>query len=102
VNIDSKNLPLLDGALENAAMGLIPGGLYRNKDYIGERCILEDSVSREMADIIFDPQTSGGLIIALPEAEAQLLLKEIKDSGNRWARIIGRVEASDKPGIAVR
>jgi len=102
VNIDSKNLPLLDGALDNAAMGLIPGGLYRNRDYIGERCIIEDSVAQELADIIFDPQTSGGLIIAVPESEADLLLKEITDSGNRWARIIGKVKASDKPGILVR
>lgn len=100
--IDSGSLPVLEGALENAAMGLIPGGLYRNRDYIGNRCFVEDSVPREMADIIYDPQTSGGLIIAIPEMEADLLLKEITDSGNRWARVIGRVETLDKPGIVVR
>ncbi len=100
--IDSGSLPVLEGALENAAMGLIPGGLYRNRDYIGNRCFVEDSVPREMADIIYDPQTSGGLIIAIPEMEADLLLKAITDSGNRWARVIGRVETLDKPGIVVR
>ncbi len=102
ITVNSANLPLLDGALENAAIGLIPGGLYRNRDYIGNRCSIDESVSREMADIIFDPQTSGGLIIAVPENEADMLLKEIIDSGNRWARIIGRVDAAGKPGIAVR
>ena len=100
--IDSGSLPVLEGAVENAAMGLIPGGLYRNRDYIGKRCFVEDSVAREMADLIYDPQTSGGLIIAIPEMEADLLLKEITDSGNRWARVIGRVETLDKPGIIVR
>ncbi len=100
--IDSGSLPVLEGAVENAAMGLIPGGLYRNRDYIGSRCFVEDSVPREMADILYDPQTSGGLIIAIPEMEADLLLKEITDSGNRWARVIGRVEILDKPGIVVR
>lgn len=100
--IDSESLPVLEGALENAAMGLIPGGLYRNRDYIGNRCFVEDSVPREFADIIYDPQTSGGLIIAIPETEADLLLKDITDSGNRWARVIGRVETLDKPGIVVR
>jgi len=102
ITVNSANLPLLDGALENAAIGLIPGGLYRNRDYIGNRCSIDESVSREMADIIFDPQTSGGLIISVPENEGDMLLKEIIDSGNRWARIIGRVDAAGKPGIAVR
>lgn len=102
INIDSKSLPILNGALENAAMGLLPGGLYRNRDYIGGRCTIEDSVLRELADVVFDPQTSGGLIIAVPEIEADLLLKEITDSGNRWAAIIGRVDAGEKQGITVR
>jgi len=102
ITVNSGSLPLLNGALENAAMGLIPGGLYRNRDYIGNRCSIDESVSRELADIVFDPQTSGGLIIAVHENEADLLLKEIVDSGNRWARIIGRVDAAEKPGIVVR
>ena len=102
ITVNSGNLPLLNGALENAAMGLIPAGLYRNRDYIGNRCSVDESVSRELADIIFDPQTSGGLIIAVPENDADILLKEITDSGNRWARIIGRVDAVGKPGIVVR
>ena len=102
ITVNSGSLPLLTGALENAAMGLIPAGLYRNRDYIGNRCSVDESVSRELADIIFDPQTSGGLIIAVPENEADMLLQEITDSGNRWARIIGRVNAEEKPGIVVR
>lgn len=102
ITVNSGDLPLLNGALENASMGLIPGGLYRNRDYIGNRCSTDESVPRELADIIFDPQTSGGLIISVPEDEADMLLQDIRDSGNRWARIIGRVDAAEKPGILVR
>jgi selenide,water dikinase len=96
VIINSGNLPLLNGALENAAMGLIPGGLYRNKNYAGDRCIISDNVKREISDIIFDPQTSGGLLLSLPRNEAEEMVLEMRQSGISEASIIGEVIMSEK------
>jgi len=101
VIINSKNLPLLDGALENAAMGLIPGGLYRNKSYVGDRCVIEDNVAREISDIVFDPQTSGGLLISLPGKEAELMVNEMRQTGIAYASIIGEVKMPDRKSITV-
>jgi selenide,water dikinase len=101
VVIRSRDLPLLPGASELASTGLIPGGLYKNKEYIGARCSVADSVPRELADIIFDPQTSGGLLIALPEKSATALVSELKAGGIADATIIAYVKESDNPNIKV-
>jgi selenide,water dikinase len=87
--IESKNIPLLPGALENAAAGFIPGGTYRNRDFVGGLCRIDKSVKRELADIIFDPQTSGGLLIAVPEKDAVELQKRLAAEGVTDAAVIG-------------
>ena len=79
---------------EYAAMGLIPGGMYKNRDFTGSRCIIEDSVKSEIADIIFDPQTSGGLLVAVPERDAEDLVDELRSNSVESASIIGSVKES--------
>jgi len=101
VIINSANLPFLEGALENAAMGLIPGGLYRNRSYVGDRCIISGSIKREIADIVFDPQTSGGLLISLPGDEAELMVNDMLQAGVSDAAIIGEVRMLDRKSITV-
>ncbi len=101
IRINSKELPVLPGALEYAATGLIPGGLYKNRDYIGPLCKMADSVQRELADIVFDPQTSGGLLIGLPEKDAPALLSELQSNGIQDARILASVKESDEAKIIV-
>ena len=91
VIINSENLPLLNGAIENAAAGFIPGGLYRNKKYVGERCVVGKNIKREIADLVFDPQTSGGLLISLPRSEAEQMVLEMRKSGITSASIVGEV-----------
>mgnify|MGYP001220281543 CR=1 FL=1 len=101
VIINSKNLPVLNGAEENAAMGMIPGGLYRNKKYVGEKCIIADNIKRAAADLIFDPQTSGGLLISLPHIDAERMVREMKHAGITYASIIGEVRTPDRKSITV-
>jgi selenide,water dikinase len=101
ITINSKNLPLLPGVLEYASGGLIPGGLYKNRDYIRARCSIDASVKRELADIVFDPQTSGGLMIALSEKDALALLSELKSNGIDKACIVASVEESETAKIIV-
>lgn len=102
VEIYSKNLPVLPGALENAEMGTIPGGLYRNRDFVGELLDKEEEVEQAMHDIILDPQTSGGLLIAISEKDSEKALKEIHSLGFKDASIIARVKKNKRPGLILK
>lgn len=99
VTLDSKVLPVLPGAADNAETGFIPGGLYRNRDYIGGFCRIEDNVEQYLRDIIFDPQTSGGLLIAVSRRDSGDIIKEIRSAGAEEACIIGSVMESAEQGI---
>lgn len=73
VHILSGAVPYQSAAPELARMGLIPAGAYRNRDYLAGRAQVSPDVPLWLEDIFYDPQTSGGLLIALPEGEAQAL-----------------------------
>ncbi len=93
--IDSKELPVLPGIQDNAEMGLLPGGLFRNRDYIGALIKVEIGVEQYLEDVIFDPQTSGGLLIAVPEKEGTKLIKEMNDNNITDAKIIAKVKKNN-------
>ena len=78
IRIYSQRLPLLQGALELAEMGIIPAGAYRNRDYVMPRLNIGESVSQARMDLISDPQTSGGLLIALPMEDAGALIRTLR------------------------
>jgi len=90
LEINHQAVPLLPGALDAVREGMIPGGLKNNRDFIGDCVAFEDSVSEEHRALLFDPQTSGGLLIAIaPEAE-EAALKSMQRHGVNAVRI-GRV-----------
>lgn len=89
--IDSSAVPILDGALDFAMMGLCPEGMYRNRHFAESHVKVMPGVSREMMDVLFDPQSSGGLLIAVSEADTMAVLDEMRDCVPN-ARIIGHVE----------
>ena len=78
IRIYSRRLPLLPGALELAEMGIIPAGAYRNRDYVMSRLSVGENVPQARLDLISDPQTSGGLLIALPMEEAGALVDALR------------------------
>ncbi len=98
--ITADAVPMLDGALSFANMGIIPAGAYRNREFIGEKVSIREDVDRAVADILFDPQTSGGLLISLPEKQAYALLEDIR-SHTPAAAIIGRMKAKGWYAIEV-
>lgn len=97
--IDSASLPLLDGAYEMAEMGLVPAGAYTNRNYVGDRVRFEESVPLPISDILCDPQTSGGLLFAVPDTQADALLRDLQQEIPA-ASMIGEVVADH--GIVVR
>ena len=77
IRLDSSRLPVLGGARELAEMGIIPAGAYRNRDYVGKRLHVLEGVDQALSDLVADPQTSGGLLVALPQEEAEELLQRL-------------------------
>jgi selenide, water dikinase len=97
--LHSKDLLLLDGALELASMGIIPEGMYHNLQYLDKKYVLKNKFPQNLLDILFDPQTSGGLLLSMPEKDAQEYLLRM-ESYSPWTRIIGEVgETGDLPII---
>ena len=90
IRLYSRRLPLLPGALEFAEMGIIPAGAYRNLDYVKPRLTVAESVQQARVDLISDPQTSGGLLVALPMEDAGALLAALRERDPDSA-IIGAV-----------
>ena len=71
LHIDSLSVPFHMEALEFADMGFIPAGAYRNRTYVEKGILKKCEIPRALEDIFFDPQTSGGLLIAVAEKDAK-------------------------------
>ena len=100
IHIQVDKVPYHPEALELASMGLIPAGAYRNRTYAEAAVTVRGNISRAQQDILYDPQTSGGLLFAIPEAEAEACLdamrNEIPD-----AAIIGYVTGKEDSYIVL-
>lgn len=90
IHIQVKDVPYHSEALELASMGLIPAGAYRNREYAHSGVAVRGNIPLAMEDILYDPQTSGGLLFALPEKEAENCLAHLKQAIHN-AAIIGYV-----------
>lgn len=101
LEIDHSAVPVLPKTIEFAQMGLIPAGTYRNRDFRSGMVNFKSNVPDYISDILFDPQTSGGLIISVSAEKAQTLLARLQDAGIDHSAVIGKV--NDQPGqILVR
>ncbi len=89
--LDSSKVPILEGAIEAASMGLIPAGAHANRSFFGSWITLTASVSLERQDLIFDPQTSGGLVLGIPEVRAMEFRQALVEAGIGAATEIGEV-----------
>lgn len=99
--IDSSTVPILPGTEEYAMMGLIPGGTIRNRDFRLPMIERAADISDEKLLILFDAQTSGGLLISVSEQNAYSLLEKLHREGVREAAIIGEVVLEPKGKIRV-
>lgn len=91
IRLFADRLPLMEGVLQQAQDGIVPGGAYRNREYLSRTTEIGPAVSTALSDICFDPQTSGGLLISLPMPEAERLLHDLLPNCPQ-AAIIGQVE----------
>jgi selenide,water dikinase len=100
--IDASAVPVFAGVKELYEKGMVPGGLGRNRDFRGHTVDVADGVPGWLADILWDPQTSGGLLMAVPAAKAEKLLKKLNREGIKEAALIGGVVAEPAGRIRVR
>jgi selenide,water dikinase len=102
LEIRLEALPRLDGVLEYAATGLLAGATYANRKYVGEAVEFADDVALAEQDLLFDPQTSGGLLLTCPAEGAEGFLKAAAERLTTPCAIIGSAaEAGRTPGIRV-
>jgi len=100
--IYASRVPLFPEAISFAEMGLVPGGSYRNRDFRIHQVDIDPDVTRYLSDIFFDPQTSGGLLVAVPAEKANKMVERLKEKGIGEAAIIGEIIDEPKERIIVR
>lgn len=100
LRIHASAVPVLPGALESIDGGFIPGGLRNNFDFASCCVGVDADVPENLQTLLYDPQTAGGLLMAIPAAEADALVKELRDAGVPASRI-GEVLPFQKPWIHV-
>ena len=98
--IYAGQVPIFPETLELAKMGMIPGGLYRNRDFRKADVSIAPDINPTLAEVLFDPQTSGGLLISVSSAKADSLLQKLQQAGIVDAAIIGEI-TDHHPGIIV-
>jgi selenide, water dikinase len=97
---DASRLPALSGALDLAREGVETGGAAHNRRFVAPYFSVEPGVASELVTLAHDPQTSGGLLAAIPPESVKALHRDLIGAGlEHWA--VGRVEASDQPRVSL-
>ncbi len=94
----SEKVPVIEGVEEFAMMGMIPAGAHKNRAFCQSALTVASSVERMFQDILFDPQTSGGLVASINKTEAEICLDKLVKAGVN-AEIIGEVYENDQCGL---
>ena len=97
--IESAHLPLLPRARHLAEKGYLTGGCKRNREYLKDKVTVDGSLREGLVEIAFDPQTSGGLLIALPQKYAPQLVAELQTNGLKSAAAVGYATSLQKTWV---
>ena len=101
LRLDSSQIPILPEAIEYAKMGMMPGGTFKNKEFRLGMIEFSSGVDPLIQDILFDPQTSGGLMICVKREQADALVSKLIDEGVAASKIIGEVIGAPNEKIYV-
>lgn len=99
--IHASSVPVFPEVRELAEGGLLPGGLHRNREYRRHMVDMAPGVPDWLADVLYDPQTSGGLLIAVPESAAVPLVERMHAAGAEAAAVIGEVSGGVRGRVVV-
>ncbi len=101
VRLFSEKIPVISEALDFAAMGMIPAGTYKNREYREGMITFSETIAQRLQDVLFDPQTSGGLLISVTRRHVDDLVAALKDAGIADAARIGEVISGPAEKIEV-
>ncbi len=101
IELDSRAVPLLEGALELAAQGMLTSGDKTNREYVGQDIEVGDSIGKETLSLLFDPQTAGGMLISVHADRATGLMARLRENYTQ-AQVIGRVLERGSCSVKVR
>ncbi len=101
IEIDAASVPFLNGALELAAQGMLTSGDKTNREYVGADIEIESSVDENLVMLLFDPQTAGGMLIAVSENQAAALLSTLNKKYPK-AQTIGRIHLRGPRAMVVK
>ena len=99
VTIESSNVPILAEAYEFGAMGFVPVGAYKNREFRSHMVQASPVFDPVLRDILYDPQTSGGLLIGCSEKDAAALVQRLQSEGIIYAAMMGFVTENQKNTI---
>ena len=95
------SIPYFPEVVEFSQKGFCPAGLFRNKDYYSCKVEFINEIPQYLQDVLYDPQTSGGLLICLEASKTELLLNRLHKAGVAYAAIIGEVASEPKGKVVV-
>ncbi len=101
IELWSDYLPIIKESLEFAKMGIIPAGTYNNEGYLEGHILFAEGIQQEIKDVMYDPQTSGGLLISVPEEHSERLMEELRKVNRVDFSMIGKVKEKGKYSIEV-
>ncbi len=91
IELEAGRVPIIPEALDLVNMGMIPEGDYANKRFCEKKVVVLDEIATPLLDLLFDAQTSGGLLISVSQEKAPLLMEKLKDRCDTEFAMIGRV-----------
>ncbi len=97
--IEAAKLPLLKSAVRLAEKGYVTGGCKRNRDYLNDKMLIEPTIREGLAEVALDPQTSGGLLIAIAKRYAAKLVEDLHAAGVTSACEIGYAVSQQKSWV---
>jgi len=100
IEINSSAVPLLEGALELASQGMLTGADKTNRQYVGDDVQIAPSVDENLVKLLFDPQTAGGMLIAVSDDQSKALISELSKNYPK-AQVIGHVRERGERSINV-
>ncbi|MCP4670006.1 MAG: selenide, water dikinase SelD, partial [Desulfobacula sp.] len=98
IRLYTKQVPLLNNVLDFAKRGMIPGGAHKNRKFFDKLIQVDESVERAILDLMFDPQTSGGLLISMEKHRSQTFVEKMETKG-QMAWIIGEITHDSDSGF---
>ena len=89
IEIETSRIPLLPGAIDAVRLGARPGGLANNREFVSSAVAMATPIDSALLDLLYDPQTSGGLLISVPENDASQL-QSVLPAAHRVGRVLSR------------